>query len=72
MARLDAIEAEISAARLPKWFGEQAYLLRAAVELVRERLRAGAGHAPPGQRVQEPGRGDMAPPGDSVGGDLKA
>jgi hypothetical protein len=72
LARLDAIEAEINAARLPKWFGEQAYLLRAAIELVRERLREGAGLGTPGQPPQEPGRGDMAPPGDSAGGAQKA
>ena len=38
LARLDAIEAEISGAQVPKWFAEQAYLLRAAIDLVRERL----------------------------------
>jgi hypothetical protein len=38
LARLDAIEAEVGAARLPKWFGEETYLLRAAIDLVRERL----------------------------------
>ena len=38
LARLDAIEAEIKAARLPNWLREQAYLLRAAIDLVRERL----------------------------------
>jgi len=39
-SRLDAIEAEIKAARLPNWLREQAYLLRAAIALVRERLGA--------------------------------
>ena len=38
LSRLDAIEAEIKAARLPNWLREQAYLLRAAIDLVRERL----------------------------------
>ena len=38
LARLDAIEAEINAARLPNWLSEQVYLLRAAIDLVRERL----------------------------------
>ena len=37
-SRLDAIEAEIKAADLPNWLREQAYLLRAAIDLVRERL----------------------------------
>jgi TRAP transporter TAXI family solute receptor len=38
LARLDAIEAEIKAARLPNWLREQAYLLRGAIVMVRERL----------------------------------
>ena len=38
LSQLDAIEAEITAARLPNWLREQAYLLRAAIDLVRERL----------------------------------
>jgi hypothetical protein len=38
LARLDAIEAEIKAARLPSWLREQAYLLRGAIVMVRERL----------------------------------
>ena len=38
IARLDAIEAEIGAAHLPNWLSEQVYLLRAAIDLVRERL----------------------------------
>ena len=40
IARLDAIESEIKAARLPSWLREQAYLLRGAIDMVRERLRA--------------------------------
>ena len=47
LARLDAIEAEIAATRLPKWMGEQTYLLRAAIELVRERLRLAQAKANP-------------------------
>ena len=50
LARLDTIEAEINAARLPKWFGEQAYLLRAAIDLVRERLGTPDAKAIPGFR----------------------
>ena len=38
LARLDAIEAEIKAARLPNWLREQAYLLRSAIVMVRKRL----------------------------------
>jgi len=38
LARLDVIETEINAAQVPKWFAEEAYLLRAAIDLVRERL----------------------------------
>jgi TRAP transporter TAXI family solute receptor len=40
LARLDAIEGEIRAAHLPSWLREQAYLLRGAIDMVRERLRA--------------------------------
>ncbi len=50
LARLDAIEAEVNAAQLPKWFGEQAYLLRAAIDLVRERLGTPDAKAIPGFR----------------------
>ena len=50
LTRLDTIEAEINAARLPKWFGEQAYLLRAAIDLVRERLGTPDAKAIPGFR----------------------
>jgi hypothetical protein len=86
MARLDAIEAEIAAARLPKWFGEQAYLLRAAIELVRERLvspdakstpgfpdrlREGEDLGAPARLTHQPGRQYGAPPGEAPGGDLK-
>jgi len=38
--RLDAIEAEIKAAHLPSWLREQAYLLRGAIRMVREKLLA--------------------------------
>ena len=51
LARLDAIEAEIKAARLPSWLREQAYLLRGAIAMVRERLRTPAAPAP---AVDEP------------------
>jgi TRAP transporter TAXI family solute receptor len=46
LARLDAIEAEIKSARLPSWLREQAYLLRSAIVMVRERLLE-TGKAPP-------------------------
>lgn len=38
LARLDGIEQEVTAAHVPKWFADEAYLLRAAIDLVRERL----------------------------------
>lgn len=38
LAQLDAIEDEITTARVPKWYADEAYLLRAAIDLVRERL----------------------------------
>ncbi len=50
LARLDTLEAEINAAQLPKWFGEEAYLLRAAIDLVRERLGTPDAKAIPGFR----------------------
>jgi hypothetical protein len=50
LARLDAIEAEINDAHVPKWFSEQAYLLRAAIDLVRERLGEPNAKAIPGFR----------------------
>jgi len=40
LRRLNAIEAEIKAAHLPSWLREQAYLLRGAIGMVRERLLA--------------------------------
>jgi len=43
LSRLDAIETEIKAASMPNWLSEQIYLLRAAIDLVRERL--GISHA---------------------------
>ncbi len=87
LARLDAIEAEINAARLPKWFGEQAYLLRAAIELVRERLGTPDAKAIPGVArsaarrrrpwsARSPGARARppawAPRGDSPGGKLRS
>jgi TRAP transporter TAXI family solute receptor len=47
IARLDAVEAEIGAAHLPNWLSEQVYLLRAAIDLVRERLGAPSAKAHP-------------------------
>ena len=38
LARLDTIEAEIKAADMPSWLSDQIYLLRAAIDLVRERF----------------------------------
>src|SRR5262249_19386317 len=40
LARLDAIEAETRARRVPSWLREQASLLRGAIAMGRERLRA--------------------------------
>jgi len=51
LERLDTLEAEIGAAHLPKWFAEQAYLLRAAIDLVRERLGKPNAKAIPGFRA---------------------
>jgi len=45
-----AIEAEIKDAHVPKWFADQAYLLRAAIDLVRERLGKPNAKAIPGFR----------------------
>jgi hypothetical protein len=56
IARLDAIEAEIGASRLPNWLSEQLYLLRAAIDLVRERLGTPGAKAHP-QLRGEPGAG---------------
>jgi len=43
LAELDAIEAEANAAELPSWYAGDVYRLRAAIDLVRERLgRPGA------------------------------
>ena len=50
VARLDAIEREIKATRLPNWMSEQTYLLRAAIDLVRERLGTPQAKAIPGLR----------------------
>ena len=38
LAELDAIEAEANAAELPSWYAGDVYRLRAAIDLVRERL----------------------------------
>lgn len=51
LARLDAVEREINAAHMPKWFAEQVYLLRAAIDLVRERLGRPGAKVIPGFRV---------------------
>ncbi len=50
ISRLDAIEREINATRLPNWLSEQIYLLRAAIDLVRERLGTPQAKAIPGLR----------------------
>ena len=50
LARLDTIETEINAAQVPKWFAEEAYLLRAAIDLVRERLGKPGSKTIPGFR----------------------
>jgi hypothetical protein len=46
--RLDLIEAEINATNMPNWLSEQMYLLRAAIDLVRERLETQEGKVVPG------------------------
>ena len=51
VARLDGIEAEIAATNLPNWLSEQVYLLRAAIDLVRERLGIPGAKAHPGLRA---------------------
>jgi len=50
LARLDAIETEIGAAHLPKWFADQVYLLRAAIDLARERMGKPGAKVIPGFR----------------------
>ena len=50
VARLDAIEREINATQLPNWLSEEIYLLRAAIDLVRERLGKPDAKAIPGFR----------------------
>jgi hypothetical protein len=50
LSRLDVIEAEINAANMPNWLREQIYLLRAAIDLVRERLGTPHAKAIPGLR----------------------
>ena len=54
VARLDAIEREVNATRLPNWMSEQIYLLRAAIDLVRERLGTPEAKAIPGLRDRPP------------------
>jgi len=50
LSRLDAIEAEVNATSMPNWLSEQVYLLRAAIDLVRERLGTPQAKAIPGFR----------------------
>ena len=50
LSRLDLIEAEINATSMPSWLSEQMYLLRAAIDLVRERLGIPGAKAIPGLR----------------------
>jgi TRAP transporter TAXI family solute receptor len=50
LLRLDAIEADVDATKLPNWFAEQGYALRAAIDLVRERLGQPTAKAIPGLR----------------------
>ncbi len=54
LSRLDAIEAEINAADMPNWLSDQIYLLRAAIDLVRERL--GIPHAKAIPRLRDRSR----------------
>ncbi len=62
IARLDAIEAEIGAAQLPNWMSEQVYLLRAAIDLVRERLGSPGAKAHPGLRARHHGGAGLGTP----------
>ena len=55
VSRLDAIEREINATPLPYWLSEQIYLLRAAIDLVRERLGTPGAKASPGFRERPRG-----------------
>jgi TRAP transporter TAXI family solute receptor len=62
IARLDAIEAEIGATQLPNWLSEQVYLLRAAIDLVRERLGIPGAKAHPRLRAQHRGGAGLGTP----------
>ena len=48
--QLDAIEAEVTAAKVPGWYAHDIYQLRAAIDLVRERLGRPGAKAIPGFR----------------------
>ncbi|MET0204139.1 MAG: TAXI family TRAP transporter solute-binding subunit [Casimicrobiaceae bacterium] len=48
--RLDAIEAEVTNTKLPGWYAQDVYALRAAIDLVRERLGRPGAKAIPGFR----------------------
>jgi TRAP transporter TAXI family solute receptor len=48
--RLDAIEAEVTDAKVPGWYAHDIYALRAAIDLVRERLGRPGAKAIPGFR----------------------
>ena len=50
LERLDAIEAEVTDAKVPAWFAQDVYTLRAAIDLVRERLGRPGAKAIPGFR----------------------
>ncbi len=50
LVRLDALEDEVNGANLPSWFADQGYSLRAAIDLVRERLGRPNAKAIPGLR----------------------
>jgi TRAP transporter TAXI family solute receptor len=52
LARLDEIEAEVAASNTPAWFAQDSYVLRAAIDLVRERLGHPGAKAIPGLRAQ--------------------
>jgi TRAP transporter TAXI family solute receptor len=51
VARLDEIEAEVTASNTPAWFAQDTYVLRAAIDLVRERLGHPGAKAIPGLRA---------------------
>lgn len=66
LARLDSIEAEIRAARLPSWLREQAYLLRGAIRMVRERLLAPEDASAAAALTAEPDTANLGTPGGSA------